>query len=119
MSELEKVIQDPNSLAFLIYKGVEGAINAAEEIKIGKNVGIHNKKYSNKFIEDTFELLVKRYTGGSIKRKIFFKALMTLSWDDVADLIYNSILPLGKKEDGSYKNTKDTLLDTLKKYLGE
>lgn len=119
MSELEDIIKDPNSLAFLIYKGIEGAINAAEEIKIGKNIGMYNKKFSNKFIEDMFELLIKRYTEGSIKRRIFFKAIMALSWDDVATLIYNSILPLGKKEDGSYKKTKDAILDTLKKYIGE
>lgn len=119
MSELEEIIKDPNSLAFLIYKGIEGAINAVEEIKIGKNVGIYDKKFSNKFIEENFELLIKKYTEGSIKRKIFFKVLMALSWDDVATLIYNSILPLGRKEDGSYKKTRDTILDTLKKYLGE
>lgn len=119
MSELEEMLKDPNSLAFMIYKAIEGATGAAEEMKIAKNAGIYQKKFSKNFIEDTFNLLMKRYTEGSIKRKIFLNAVMSLPWSDTAKLAYETLLGLGKNEDGSYMNTKDTILGSLKKYLGE
>lgn len=119
MSELEEILRDPDSLAFLVYKGIEGAMNAAEEIKVGKNVGIYEKDFSKKFITDTIELLMKSYTEGSIKRKIFLKAAMSLPWSDTVNILYDALLGFGKKGDGSYKNTKDAIFDTLKKYLGE
>jgi len=119
MSELEEMLKDPNSLAFLVYKAIEGAMNAAEEIKIGEKAGIYQKKFSKNFIEDTFNLLLKKYTEGSIKRKILFNAVMSLPWSDTVKLVYDIFLDFGKNEDGSYKNTKDTLLSSLKKYLGE
>lgn len=119
MSELEEVLKDPNSLSFLIYKGIEGVMNAAEEIKMGKNVGIYEKNFSKKFITDTIEQLMKSYTQGSIKKKIFLKAAMSLPWSETVGILYDVLLGFGKSEDGSYKNTKDTIFDSLKKYLGE
>lgn len=119
MSELEEMLKDPNSLAFLVYKAIEGATNAAEELKMGKNTGIYETKFSKNFIEDAFNLLMKKYTDGSVKKKIFLNAVMSLPWSDAVKLAYDVLLDLGKNEDGSYKNTKDTLLSNLEKYLGE
>ena len=119
MSDLEEMLKDPNSLAFLVYKGIEGAMNATEEVRIGKNAGIYDKKFSKGFIEDTFNLLVKKYTEGSVKRNIFLNAMMSLPWSDTVKLLYDVMLGFGKNEDGSFKNTKDTLLGSLTKYLGE
>ena len=119
MSELEEMLKNPDSLAFLAYKAIEGAINAAEEIKIGGKAGIQGKKFSENFIEETFNMLMKKYTEGSIKRKVLFNATMELPWSDTLKFAYDTLLGLGKNGDGSYKNTKDTILGSLKKYLGE
>jgi len=119
MSELEEIFKDSNTVAFLIYKGLEGATNAVEELRIGKNVGIYDKDFSKKFFGGLIQSFIKNYTEGSIKRKIMFKALMALPWSDTTKLIYDLLLDFGKREDGSYKNTGDTIFGSLKKYFGE
>ena len=119
MSELEEVLKDPNSLAFLVYKGIEGAMNAVEEIKVGKSAGIYKKGVSKDFLKDTIELLMRKYTAGSIKKKIFLKAAMSLPWSDTMRILYDVLLGFGEKGNGSYKSTKDTIFDALGKYLGE
>lgn len=119
MNELEEIFKDSNAISFLIYKGLEGAANAVEEIRIGKSVGIYDKDFSKNFFEGLIQSLVKNYTEGSIKRKIMFKALMALPWSDTARFIYDILLDFGKREDGSYRKTGDTLFGSLKKYFGE
>ena len=118
MSELEEILKNPKSLAFLVYKAVEGVTNAAEEIKQGKSTG-YEKNFSKDFMENAFEHLVKKYTEGSIKKKILLNAVMSLPWSETLKIAYDILLCLGKNDEGSYRNTKDTLLGSLQKYLGE
>src|SRR3972149_5556105 len=102
MSELEEILKNPKSLAFLVYKAVEGVTNAAEEIKQGKSTG-YEKNFSKDFMENAFEHLVKKYTEGSIKKKILLNAVMSLPWSETLKIAYDILLCLGKNDDGSYR----------------
>jgi hypothetical protein len=93
-------------------------MNAANEIK-PEDADKYSKKLSKDFIEETFDIIVKKYTEGSIEKRLLINALMSLPWSETIKIAYGVLLDLGRDDDGSYKSTKDTLLGSLSKYFGE
>jgi hypothetical protein len=110
-----KILEKPDSIAFLFYKGVESAIKAANDADAYGGRG----KFTDDFLEDAFNSVVEKYSAGSIKRKLMVNAAMSMPWPDMLKIACDILLDLGRKEDGSYWSTKDTILGSLKKYIGE
>jgi hypothetical protein len=113
----EEILKDPDALIFIIYRGIDGAMGAWEEYKTnGKNIA--GPKYAKKEMEAALKGVFKKYLEKlPLSQKIAIKAFLSLSWSDVAKHFYDTILEIGKKDDGSYKNAEDTLFDILKKYF--
>lgn len=115
---IEEVLNDPEALKFIAYRSMREAMEALEEYKINKkNIASSNNLENG--MEVAFKNFTKDYIGKlPLTQKIAVKTLLSLPWSDLSKNIYEAVLGLGKKEDGSYKNTEETVIDLLEKYLG-
>jgi len=111
LDDLKEISKDPNAFAFLIYKGIEGALSGLEEYRISKKI-----VYSNKFFEKNFEDMIKGYLEDlPFLERTMIKTFLSLPWPDTVKFLSDMFLDFGKKGDGSYKNTMEVLKGSLKK----
>ncbi|MDI6798547.1 MAG: hypothetical protein QMD12_00915 [Candidatus Aenigmarchaeota archaeon] len=117
MSEdLKEIFKDSDALAFLIYKGLEGAVNGLEEYRICKK---NSMELKNKILKKSIKGLLEEYIDKlPFFEKLAIKTFLSLPWSETIKLFSDFALSYGKKDDGTYKSTFDTVVDGLKKYFG-
>ena len=116
-----------DKLFYLFEAGIEGAkenvvkyLKDMDERK-GQGYEINKEDFFKELIEKTF----KGFTDNlPFPEKILAKAFLSMSWPKTMDFIYSTIessyetvLKLGKNDDGSFKDTKGTVISALLKYL--
>lgn len=117
--KLKQALENPDALVFMLYKGIEAAMNALEEYKISENILPKTEEIARKGMASLIEEMKRKYIEKlSFKEKLFIKVVMSIPWSEVVKPLYESLLDLGKKEDGSYKTTGETIKDHLKKVVG-
>lgn len=110
--------KDLDPILSLLYEGAKSVVDTLEEIEISKKIS--DKKIYNGSYEDILKHFLRIYSGKlSFTQRLTIKLMGELSWDVFSNIFYDFLLGLGRKEDGGYKKTKDTILDILKNYFGE
>lgn len=110
--DLKEITKNPDAVVFLIYKGIEGAMNGLEEYKLGKK----NFANSGEMKYDFGEIIDGYFNRLPYFERITLKTVMSLPWNETLGLIYNFALNLGKNGVGDYKSTIDVLKDCFTSY---
>ena len=114
---LAEILKDADALFYVVSGAVEGAMNKLEEYSMEKKTFQENsiKKNTGDAIKKVMEGFVDELP---LKEKILAKAALSLPWSATTKMFYDALLELGKNENGAEKNTFDTVMNFLGKYLG-
>lgn len=110
---------EKSMLPYLFEAGIQGATESV------KKYLKENEINSDNSFKETVEKTLKGFANSlPFPERAIAKTILSMPWSGTMDLIYNGIessyesaLKLGKNDDGSFKNTMDTIVSLLVKYL--
>jgi hypothetical protein len=111
----KRILENPGSVTYALCKGVEAAMNAAKEYSPQEGDG--GEAISEDMIKKGLDMLLEKYTEGSVRKKIVLNAAMYMPWSETLKVAYDLLLDIGKKGDGTFMNTRDTIIEGMKRYV--